>query len=74
MPRKSLDAYDVNIGRQIRKLRLATGKTQEEVGKVINITKATMSAIELGAQRLNFWEADQLAKLFGVSTESFRNL
>lgn len=74
MPRKPIDAYDANIGFHIRRLRLLAGMTQEELGEAINTNKVSVSMIENGQQKLSFWQADQVARKFGISTEAFRNL
>lgn len=56
---------------KIKELRTQKGFSQEQVAKVIGVSRPTYSAIEVGKQKLDLEEAQKLAKLFGIGVDEF---
>lgn len=54
---------------KIKELRTQKGFSQEQVAKVIGVSRPTYSAIEVGKQKLDLEEAQKLAKLFGIGVD-----
>ena len=58
----------MNMGERLKELRLKKGATQEEVGKVINVTKPTIMKYEKGlVENLKRSSIEKLAKYFNVT-------
>lgn len=58
----------MNMGERLKELRLKKGATQEEVGKVINVTKPTIMKYEKGlVENLKRSSIEKLAKYFEVA-------
>lgn len=58
----------MNMGERLKELRLQKGATQEEVGKVINVTKPTIMKYEKGlVENLKRSSIEKLAKYFNVT-------
>ena len=58
----------MNMGERLKELRLKKGATQEEVGKVINVTKPTIMKYEKGlVENLKRSSIEKLAKYFNVA-------
>lgn len=58
----------MNMGERLKELRIKKGATQEEVGKIINVSKATIMKYEKGlVENLKRSSIEQLAKYFGVT-------
>lgn len=58
----------MNMGERLKELRLQKGVTQEEVGKVINVAKATIMKYEKGlVENLKRSSIEKLAKYFNVT-------
>ena len=59
----------MNMGERLKELRLKKGATQEEVGKIINVTKPTIMKYEKGlVENLKRSSIEKLAKYFDVKT------
>lgn len=57
-----------SMGERIRRMRIDRGLTQEELGKVIGIQKATMQKYECGStHNMKRTQIKALADFFGVS-------
>ena len=54
---------------KIRNLRIEKKLSQEQIAKVIGVSRPTYTAIEAGKQKLNVEEAQKLAKFFGISVD-----
>lgn len=58
----------MDMGERLKELRLKKGATQEEVGKVINVTKPTIMKYEKGlVENLKRSSIEKLAKYFEVA-------
>lgn len=58
----------MNMGERLKELRLKKGATQEEVGKIINVTKPTIMKYEKGlVENLKRSSIEKLAKYFDVA-------
>jgi len=55
--------YDF-LGERIRKLRHINNCTQEELGKVLNLPKQSISRIEKGKRRVSSQELEEISKFF----------
>ena len=58
--RPPTDNSDEAMGKRLRLLRLAFGKTQKDIGKVLGVSHNFISACEAGKERLG---SDRLIKL-----------
>ena len=54
---------------KIKEFRLKKKLSQEEVAKVLGISRPTYNAIESGRQKLDIEEAQKLAKLFSIGVD-----
>lgn len=65
-------AYNINmtneeiIGINIKRLRMEKGKTQEELGKVLDCTHANISDIERGKTKIGVGDLYDIARFLGV--------
>ena len=57
----------LTAGERLKKLRKASGLTQEELGKMLNVGRTQVSNIEKGISELANWQAAQLSSHIGVS-------
>ena len=58
----------MNMGERLKELRLKKGVTQEEVGKIISVSKATIMKYEKGlVENLKRSSIEKLAKYFNVT-------
>lgn len=58
----------MDMGERLKELRLKKGVTQEEVGKVINVSKATIMKYEKGlVENLKRSSIEKLANYFNVT-------
>jgi len=55
----------------LRAARIAAGHTLQSAGEMIGVSKAHYGKIERGLNRLDVARAVQIARLLGVSVESF---
>jgi len=58
--------YDF-LGDRVRKLREMNDCTQEELGKVLNLPKQSISRIEKGNRKISIEELDNIADFFGTA-------
>lgn len=54
---------------KIKELRTEKRLSQEQVAKVIGVSRPTYTSIEAGKQKLDLEEAQKLAKLFGIGVD-----
>lgn len=54
---------------RIKTLRTGKGLSQEQIAKVIGVSRPTYTAIEAGKQKLDIEEAQKLAKLYSISVD-----
>lgn len=59
------------IAEKIKKLRTDAGLSQEELAKMIGVSRPTLSQIELGERILKWPEIDKLAEIFEISVSEF---
>ena len=59
------------IHEKIKKLRTDTGLSQEELARLIGISRPTLSQIELGERELKADEIQKLADIFEMPTSEF---
>lgn len=57
------------IGVKLRDLRRKTGKSQEDLARVLDIPRVSVSQIENGQRDINSIELAKIAEFFGVSTD-----
>jgi transcriptional regulator with XRE-family HTH domain len=59
------------IHEKIKKLRTDTGLSQEELARLMNISRPTLSQIELGERELKADEIQRLSEIFEMPTSEF---
>lgn len=59
------------IHEKIKKLRTESNMSQEELARLMDISRPTLSQIELGERKLKAEEVQRLASIFEVSTTEF---
>jgi len=59
------------IGKRIKELRLSKGLTQEEFGKLINVTKVSICCYEKETRNPTLETLSTLAKIFGKDINYF---
>lgn len=57
------------FGQRMKELRIEKRMTQEQLGKIIGVTKASISGYENGTREPDQASTKRLAKLFDVSTD-----
>ena len=57
---------DKNIGRTLKTLRLAKGKTQRQLAEKAGLHRITLLQIELGRSKPDFDTLERLAKALGT--------
>ena len=55
---------------KIKEFRIKNGLSQDQVAKVIGVSRPTYTAIEAGKQKLDLEEAQKLAGLFGMDVDT----
>ena len=60
---------DKGIGQKLRKVRIHSGLTQQELADKLGVSKAIVSAYEQNKTMPNFVRLVELARMFGVSTD-----
>ena len=55
---------------KIKELRFGKGKTQEDMAKIIGVSRPTYAAIETGRQKLDIEQAQKLVNEFNISLDS----
>lgn len=59
------------VAKNIEKARVKKGLTQEEVGNILGLSRATYNALENGKRPITVDELDTLARYFGVPVDYF---
>lgn len=59
----------INYIEKIKEIRAKSGMTQEEVAKVIGVSRSTYASIEAGKQELSLEEAQKLVEHFNLSID-----
>lgn len=59
------------IAKNIEKLRIERGLTQEEAGEVLGLSRATYNGVENNKRPVTVDELEKLADYYGVSVDSF---
>lgn len=58
------------VGTRIRQLRKSRSLNQDDLGKVLNLSRPQISNLERGRRNINLHQAKALADYFGVSLET----
>lgn len=61
----------LEIGKQIKKLRIDNGYTQEKLSELIGISQRALSSIESGKNFISAETLENLLKIFNTSLEDF---
>ena len=61
----------MNVGANVRKMRLERNMTQEELGKEVSVSFSMISQVERGTKALSIQLAKELADFFGCTTDDF---
>ena len=64
-----MNKEDKNIGRKIKILRKVAGYSQEELAKLINISRPVLSNMENGERKITAEDIKKLSKIFNVSSD-----
>jgi transcriptional regulator with XRE-family HTH domain len=59
------------IAKNIEKLRIERGLTQEEAGEILGLSRATYNGVENNKRPVTVDELEKLADYYGVSVDSF---
>ena len=59
------------VGRQIAELRKRKGLSQDELAKCLEISRPSLTQIELGNRNLDVQELQKLAAVLGFSLDDF---
>ena len=59
------------LGKQIKKLRIDNGYTQEKLSELISISQRALSSIESGKNFISAETLENLLKIFNTSLEDF---
>lgn len=59
------------IGKRLKELRITRNLTQEELGKMINVTKVSICCYEKGTRLPSLETLSELADIFNVSIDYF---
>lgn len=65
---KSFDTKEVGL--KIKQLRKARSMRQDDLGKILNLSRPQISNLERGQRNLNLHQINTLASFFGVSLET----
>ncbi len=66
---KTMTQYD--LGRRISKLRKNKGYSQDELAKVLNISRSSITQIELGKRNLSVIELKNITEFLNISIDKF---
>lgn len=59
------------IGRQIKKMRIQNGYTQEKLSEMIDISQRALSSIEIGKNFISAETLDKILEVFDITAEEF---
>jgi transcriptional regulator with XRE-family HTH domain len=71
MVNENPDPIDVEVGRRIRVQRIARGISQTELGEKIGVTFQQVQKYEKGSNRVGASRLTKIAKVLGVTVETF---
>ncbi len=63
------DDFDIRVGMNLKKIRIQKNLTQEELGKLMNVTKTQVSRWESGKRSMYFETAKQLCKVLDITLQ-----
>lgn len=63
------DDFDIRVGMNLKEIRIQKNLTQEELGKLMNVTKTQVSRWESGKRSMYFETAKQLCKVLDVTLQ-----
>lgn len=63
------DDFDIRVGMNLKEIRIQKNLTQEELGKLMNVTKTQISRWESGKRSMYFETAKQLCKVLDISLQ-----
>ena len=66
---KNMNSKDITIGKNLRKVRIYNGMTQQELADALGTTKAAVSAYEHSKTRPTFAMLIKIAQVLNVSTD-----
>jgi putative transcriptional regulator len=64
-----IDTYDKYLASRMRKARIENRYSQEDIGKLLNLPKQSISRIENAKRKITPLELMKLTKFFGLSVE-----
>ena len=64
----------LKLGKRIKRLRELSGITQEELSKMIGISRPTMSQLENNERKINADELIKLSEIFNISIDELLNI
>ena len=59
---KAQDNYYKGVGKRIKEARKTTGSTQEQLGKVLRVSRISVVHYEAGKQRPSLWSVKKIAR------------
>ena len=71
MKRKEKSSSLAELAERLRRSRLEKGLTQEEVGKLLGVSRLAVWGMEQGKRAVDAWELYNLARVYGKSVEDF---
>jgi transcriptional regulator with XRE-family HTH domain len=71
MAMRKPDVIDIEVGQRIKIQRLATGLSQTALGENVGITFQQIQKYEKGANRVGIGRLTRIARVLGVSVNSF---
>lgn len=57
------------LGERLRDLRITTGKTQQDIADMLNLSRSAYALYETGKRQLNYESLLALAQCYGVSLD-----
>lgn len=65
-----IEACHRAVGARVEQIRRTLGKTQDDVAKIVGLTRASIANIETGRQRLLLNTAEDLAVALGTTPKN----
>jgi transcriptional regulator with XRE-family HTH domain len=69
--KRACSDLDAHVGREIRRRRMMTDITQEDMGKVLGVTFQQIQKYENGVNRVSAGRLYVIAKVLGVDVNAF---
>lgn len=63
------DDFDIRVGMNLKELRIKNNLTQEELAKLLGVTKPLISRWENGKRSMYFSTAKEICKILNVSLQ-----